>query len=78
MAGPSRHPDRSGSVRASKTGAPTRLSLGTSFGMSMTLGRGYSMVDTLVEFEDNRRIAWQARRPGKSIAAPFPCSLRRI
>jgi hypothetical protein len=32
--------------------------------MSMKMGIGYSMVNTVVEFEDDRRIAWQARPPG--------------
>ena len=32
--------------------------------MSMHMGIGYSMVNTVVEFEDNRRIAWQARPGG--------------
>jgi len=43
---------------------PQRLSLGSTFGMSMKLGIGYSMVNTVTEFEENRRIAWQARPPG--------------
>ena len=32
--------------------------------MSMKMGIGYSMVNTVIEFEENRRIAWQARPPG--------------
>jgi hypothetical protein len=66
LADASRHPDidGSGTVRKAKTGAPARLSLGSTFGMSMKAGIGYSMVNTVVEFEDNRRIAWQARPPG--------------
>ena len=55
--------DGSGTVKESKDG-PQRLSLGATFGMSMMLGVAYSMVNTVVEFEDNRRIAWQARPPG--------------
>ena len=31
--------------------------------MSMKMGVPYSMVSTVVEFEDNRRIAWQTRGP---------------
>ena len=38
--------------------------LGSTFGMSMKLGIGYSMLNTVIEFEENRRIAWQARPPG--------------
>ncbi len=66
LADASRHPDidGSGTVKQAKTGAPDRLSLGSIFGMSMKMGIGYSMVNTVVEFEDNRRIAWQARLPG--------------
>lgn len=29
----------------------------------MKMGIGYSMVSTVVEFEENRRIAWQSRSP---------------
>jgi uncharacterized protein YndB with AHSA1/START domain len=56
--------DGSGSVRAPKAGAPERLTLGSTFGMSMKLGIGYSMLNEVIEFEDGRRIAWQARPPG--------------
>jgi uncharacterized protein YndB with AHSA1/START domain len=66
LADASRHPaiDGSGTVKQAKADAPNRLSLGATFGMSMKLGVGYSMVNTVVEFEENRRIAWQARPPG--------------
>ncbi|HUD17213.1 MAG TPA: hypothetical protein VMQ59_08115, partial [Acidimicrobiales bacterium] len=66
LADASRHPDidGSGTVKQAKTDAPARLSLGSTFGMSMKMGIGYSMVNTVIEFEDNRRIAWQARPPG--------------
>jgi uncharacterized protein YndB with AHSA1/START domain len=66
LADASRHPDidGSGTVKKAKADAPTRLSLGSTFGMSMKVGIGYSMVNTVIEFEDNRRIAWQARPPG--------------
>jgi uncharacterized protein YndB with AHSA1/START domain len=66
LADASRHPDidGSGTVKQAKTDAPARLSLGATFGMSMKMGVGYSMVNTVIEFEDNRRIAWQARPPG--------------
>lgn len=62
----SRHPliDGSGSVKQAKPGAPDRLSLGSTFGMSMKLGVGYSMVNEVIEFEDGRRIAWQAHPQG--------------
>jgi uncharacterized protein YndB with AHSA1/START domain len=66
LADASEHPkiDGSGTVRQAKPGAPQRLSLGSEFGMSMKLGIGYTMINTVIEFEDNRRIAWQTRPPG--------------
>jgi len=66
LADPARHPDidGSGSVKQAKADAPQRLALGSKFGMSMRLGIPYSMVNTVIEFEDDRRIAWQARPPG--------------
>jgi hypothetical protein len=66
VADAAKHPviDGSGSVVQVKADAPQRLSLGATFGMSMKLGVPYSMVNTVVEFENNRRIAWQARPPG--------------
>ncbi len=66
LADPARHPDidGSGAVKEAKADAPRRLALGSKFGMSMRLGIPYSMVNTVIEFEDNRRIAWQARPPG--------------
>jgi uncharacterized protein YndB with AHSA1/START domain len=61
---PARHAeiDGSGTVRAPK-GEPQQLVLGSSFGMSMKMGVPYSMVSTVVEYEENRRIAWQTRGP---------------
>ena len=41
-----------------------RVKLGDKFGMSMKLGIPYSMVSEVIEFEDDRRIAWQSRPPG--------------
>ena len=66
VADASRHPeiDGSGTVRQIKPGAPQKLSLGATFGMSMKAGIGYSMESTVIEFEENRRIAWQARAGG--------------
>lgn len=65
LADPSRHQeiDGSGTVRDAKAGSQ-RLALGSRFGMSMKLGLPYSMVSTVVEFEENRRIAWQTRPLG--------------
>ena len=60
LADPSRHQDfdGSGTVRAA-TEQPERLRLGSTFGMSMKQGVSYSMVNEVVEFEENRRIAWE-------------------
>ena len=62
LADPRRHTDidGSGTVRDAVDG-PERLSLGAEFGMSMRMGAPYQMTNTVVEFEENRRIAWQAR-----------------
>lgn len=62
---PDRHHDidGSGSVVGSKRG-PQRLELGSRFGMSMKVGMRYSMVSTVIEFDEPRRIAWQTRGPG--------------
>jgi uncharacterized protein YndB with AHSA1/START domain len=66
IANASRHPeiDGSGTVKEVKAGGPERLAAGSVFGMSMHMGIKYSMVNTVVEFEENRRIAWQARPGG--------------
>ncbi len=68
LADASRHADidGSGTVRGAK-GSPEKLELGSTFGMSMRLGVPYSMVSTVIEYEEGRRIAWQTRPPG-----PFP------
>lgn len=61
VADASRHPeiDGSGTVVQAKEGAPQRLTLGSTFGMSMKMGVPYSMANTVIEFEPDRRIAWQ-------------------
>ena len=41
------------------------MQLGDRFGMDMKMGIGYSMVSEVVEFEENRRIAWQSTSPVK-------------
>jgi len=38
--------------------APTRLALGSTFSMQMKMGIGYVTRNRVVEFEENRRIAW--------------------
>ncbi len=52
--------DGSGTVREA-VGAPEPLELGTRFGMSMHAGIPYKMVNTVVEYEPDRLIAWQPR-----------------
>jgi len=66
IADASRHPeiDGSGTVKRVKPGAPQTLGIGASFGMSMQAGIKYSMVSTVIEFEQDRRIAWQSRPGG--------------
>jgi uncharacterized protein YndB with AHSA1/START domain len=56
--------DGSGTVRDSKN-VPDKLELGSTFGMSMKVGIPYSMVSTVIEYEENRRLAWQTRPPGR-------------
>lgn len=65
LADASRHQeiDGSGTVQGLK-GPSEPLRLGTTFGMSMKMGMPYSMVNTVVEYEEDRRIAWQTRGPG--------------
>lgn len=70
VADASRHHDidGSGSVVVLKAGAPQRLVLGSTFGMSMKMGVPYSMVNTVVEYEENRRIAWKVEPPSRWMA----------
>ncbi len=64
LADPSRHHDIDGSGTVQETPEGSRrLGLGDRFGMAMRMGFGYSMVSEIVEFEENRRIAWQSRSP---------------
>jgi uncharacterized protein YndB with AHSA1/START domain len=56
--------DGSGQLRGVTPGHPERLALGATFGMSMHMGMGYTMVNTVIEFEENRRIAWKATIAG--------------
>ena len=51
--------DGSGTVIKTKPGAAQKLSLGSNFGMAMKMGVPYSMSNTVVEFEQDRLIAWQ-------------------
>ncbi|MEX1104879.1 MAG: SRPBCC family protein [Ilumatobacteraceae bacterium] len=63
LADPERHRDidGSGTVREAPGGSQL-LTLGSTFGMKMKMGLPYSMVNTVVEFEPDRRIAWQTAK----------------
>jgi uncharacterized protein YndB with AHSA1/START domain len=60
VADPHQHPriDGSGTVRGAIEG-PHRLSLGARFAMRMRLGAPYRITSTVVEFEEDRRLAWR-------------------
>ncbi len=66
VADAARHPeiDGSGTVVAAKSGNPEHLAMGSKFGMGMKQGFKYNMVSTVIEFEQDRRIAWQSVPPG--------------
>lgn len=61
LADPAQHHliDGSGTVRGVQPGTPDRLSLGSTFRMRMKMGLPYGITNTVVEFEENRRIAWR-------------------
>ena len=71
LADPTRHRDidGSGTVRDAKSGTE-RLTLGSKFGMSMKMGIPYSMLNEVIEFDENRTIAWQTK-PSSSFGARF-------
>ena len=50
--------DGSNSVRSVIKG-PKRLALGSKFGMNMEIGIKYRITNTVVEFEENKLIAWR-------------------
>jgi hypothetical protein len=52
-------------LQGASEAASERLALGVTFGMGMKMGVRYSTVNTVVEFEENRRIAWQTGPKGK-------------
>jgi uncharacterized protein YndB with AHSA1/START domain len=62
--------DGSGTVKAAHDGTPKKLQLGSKFGMNMRVVMPYSMVSTVVEYDENKRIAWQPR-PAYPIANRF-------
>lgn len=59
LSDPGQHPaiDGSGTVRQAKASGE-KLTLGSKFGMSMRQGVPYTVLNEVVEFEPNRRIAW--------------------
>jgi uncharacterized protein YndB with AHSA1/START domain len=59
--------DGSGTVRAAKN-VPAKLELGSSFGMSMKLGVPYAMTSHVIEFEQDKVLAWQTLPPIKIAA----------
>jgi uncharacterized protein YndB with AHSA1/START domain len=61
LADPAQHPviDGSGTVRDIQSGDPERLSLAARFGMNMRLVVPYKIMNTVVEFDEPRRIAWR-------------------
>lgn len=65
LADPRRHRDidGSGTVREAKSGAE-HMKLGDKFDVSMKFGVPYTTHNTVVEFEDDRRIAWTHRSAG--------------
>src|ERR1035441_7645528 len=67
LADPSKHSliDGSGMLQGANDAGATRLALGVTFGMGMKMGVRYSTVNTVVEFEENRLIAWQTGPKGK-------------
>ena len=57
--------DGGDTVRGARSGG-RRLALGDRFGMDMHLGVAYSTRNTVIELDENRRIAWQSRPPEDS------------
>jgi hypothetical protein len=60
LADPSQHPlfDGSDSVKG-RMGGPPRLYLGAQFSMRMRWGAPYVIRNTVVEYDEDRRIAWR-------------------
>ncbi len=55
--------DGGDSVQAARSGG-RRLGLGDRFGMDMKIGVAYATSNTVVELDENRRIAWQTTTTG--------------
>ncbi len=60
LANPARHAeiDGSGTVRGSKDETPETLTMGSKFGMKMKMGIPYDIRSTVVEYDENKLIAW--------------------
>jgi len=56
--------DGSGTVRGNGRSDVEPLRKGSVFGMSMRIGLSYSTVNTVIEYEQDRRIAWQTTGAG--------------
>ena len=69
VADPRRHQDINGNDTVREAfDVPEKLSLGSTFGMNMEFGGDYTMTNTVIEYDENRRIAWQARPPASGAA----------
>ena len=51
--------DGSGTVTGEQPNGPERLSAGSRFGMDMKIAAPYKILNTVVEFEEGKRIAWR-------------------
>jgi uncharacterized protein YndB with AHSA1/START domain len=60
LADPRQHPriDGSGTVQGTVSG-PERLTLGSEFGMDMKMGAAYKIKNKVVEYDEDRLIAWR-------------------
>ena len=58
---PRRHAEIDGSetIVEAKTDGPEKLELGSKFGMRMKYGIPYRITNTVVEYDENKLIAWQ-------------------
>lgn len=61
LADPAMHPviDGSGTVKGFRKADAERLELGTRFGMRMRIGLPYLISNVVVEYDEDRRIAWR-------------------
>jgi hypothetical protein len=60
LADPKRHKEIDGTKTIqSNISGPARLQLGSKFGMNMRLGINYRITNTVMEFEENKLIAWR-------------------